>query len=203
MADPLPQAPHQPTRHPSRAHSATRSMADVVGSAACPWRSLGMPRCPPSPALQGQGSPPGQATGKGRTMTEAAVSVAGNLIDQPESAPPGVGSPRARFRAAVSGRRDQEASCFTVVVRRGQAEHAAGSWSKGSRVVVVGRLQQRSCTPRTAAPARPSRSWPRSWGRACAGRRQPRPGRRGIGTTSQLDQRSGGAGRGQPRSRTR
>jgi single-strand DNA-binding protein len=47
----------------------------------------------------------------------------------------------------VSGRREQEASSFfTVVVWRDQAEHAAESLSKGSRVVVVGRLQQRSWT---------------------------------------------------------
>jgi single-strand DNA-binding protein len=50
------------------------------------------------------------------------------------------------FRVAVSGRREQEASFFTVVVWRDQAEHAAQSLSKGSRVVVVGRLQQRSWT---------------------------------------------------------
>jgi single-strand DNA-binding protein len=50
------------------------------------------------------------------------------------------------FRVAVSGRRDQEASFFTVVVWRDQAEHAAESLLKGSRVVVVGRLQQRSWT---------------------------------------------------------
>ena len=43
---------------------------------------------------------------------------------------------------AVSGQRDQEASFFTVIVWRDQAEHAAESLSKGSRVVVVGRLQR-------------------------------------------------------------
>ena len=48
------------------------------------------------------------------------------------------------FRVAVSGRREQEASFFTVVVWRDQAEHAAESLAKGSRV--VGRLQQRSWT---------------------------------------------------------
>ena len=48
------------------------------------------------------------------------------------------------FRVAVSGRRKQEPSFFTVVVWRDQAEHVAESLSKGSRVVVVGRLQQRS-----------------------------------------------------------
>jgi single-strand DNA-binding protein len=50
------------------------------------------------------------------------------------------------FRVAVSGRREQEASFFTVIVWRDQAEHAAQSLSKGSRVVVVGRLQPRSWT---------------------------------------------------------
>jgi single-strand DNA-binding protein len=50
------------------------------------------------------------------------------------------------FRVAVSGRRDQEPSFFTVIVGCDQAEHAAESLSKGSRVVVVGRLQQRAWT---------------------------------------------------------
>jgi single-strand DNA-binding protein len=50
------------------------------------------------------------------------------------------------FRVAVSGRREQEASFFTVVVWRDQAEHAAQSLAKGSRVVIVGRLQPRSWT---------------------------------------------------------
>ena len=45
------------------------------------------------------------------------------------------------FRVAVSGRREQVASFFTVIVWRDQAEHAAQSLSKGSRVVVVGRLR--------------------------------------------------------------
>jgi single-strand DNA-binding protein len=44
----------------------------------------------------------------------------------------------------VSARKEQEASFFTMVVWRDQAEHAAQSLAKGSRVVVVGRLQQRS-----------------------------------------------------------
>jgi single-stranded DNA-binding protein len=56
---------------------------------------------------------------------------------------------------AVSGRRDQEAPFFTVVVWRDQAEHAAESLSKGSRVVVVGRLQQRSWTAEVGS----ARSW--------------------------------------------
>jgi single-strand DNA-binding protein len=50
------------------------------------------------------------------------------------------------FRVAVSGRREQEASFFTVIVWRDQAEHASQSLSKGDRMVVVGRLQQRTWT---------------------------------------------------------
>jgi single-strand DNA-binding protein len=78
-------------------------------------------------------------------MTEAAVSFAGNLTDDPEVRYTEAGIARALFRVAVSGRREQEASFFTVMVWRNQAEHAAQSLSKGSRVV-VGRLQQRSWT---------------------------------------------------------
>jgi single-strand DNA-binding protein len=79
-------------------------------------------------------------------MTEASVSFAGNLTDQPELRHTDSGIARAVFRVAVSGRRAQEPSFFTVIVWRDQAEHVAESLSKGSRVVVVGRLQQRSWT---------------------------------------------------------
>jgi single-strand DNA-binding protein len=73
------------------------------------------------------------------------VSLAGNFTDQPEVRHT-EGGPRAMFRVAVSGLREQEASFFTVIVWRDQAEHAVESLSKGSRVVVVGRLQQQSWT---------------------------------------------------------
>jgi single-strand DNA-binding protein len=76
-------------------------------------------------------------------MTDASVSFAGNLTDDPELRHTEAGIARAMFRVAVSGRREQEASFFTVIVWRDQAEHAAQSLTKGSRVVVVGRLQQR------------------------------------------------------------
>jgi len=77
-------------------------------------------------------------------MTEAAISFAGNLTDDPQVRYTEGGIARAIFRVAVSGRREQEASFFTVVAWRDQAEHAAQSLSKGSRVMVVGRLQQRA-----------------------------------------------------------
>jgi single-strand DNA-binding protein len=79
-------------------------------------------------------------------MTEASVSFAGNLTDDPELRHTEGGISRAILRVAVSGRREQEPSFFTVIVWRDQAEHAAESLSRGSRVVVVGRLQQRTWT---------------------------------------------------------
>ena len=79
-------------------------------------------------------------------MTEPSVSFAGNLTDDPEVRYTEGGIARAMFRVAVSGRREQEASFFAVIVWHDQAEHAAQSLSKGSRVVVVGRLQQRAWT---------------------------------------------------------
>ena len=79
-------------------------------------------------------------------MADTTTIIVGNLTNDPEVRYTEGGIARAMFRVAVSGRRDQEPSFFTVVVWRDQAEHAAESLSKGSRVVVVGRLQQRSWT---------------------------------------------------------
>jgi single-strand DNA-binding protein len=85
------------------------------------------------------------ADDQGVTDTVAAIAGA-SLTDDPELRHTEGGIARAMFQVAASGRREQEASFFTVVVWRDQAEHAAESLSKGSRVVVVGRLQQRSWT---------------------------------------------------------
>ena len=79
-------------------------------------------------------------------MPDTTTAIVGNLTDDPEVRSTQDGIARAVFRVAVSGRREQEASFFTVIVWRDQAEHAAQSLSKGSRVVVVGRLQQRTWT---------------------------------------------------------
>src|SRR5215217_6697989 len=105
-----------------------------------------MPRCPPSPGSKDRADRPARQSRRAGTMTEASVSFAGNLTDDPELRHTEGGIARAMFRVAVSGRREQEASFFTVVVWRDQAEHAAESLAKGSRVVVLGRLQQRSWT---------------------------------------------------------
>ena len=49
-------------------------------------------------------------------MTEPSVSFAGNLTDDPELRHTEGVIARAMFRVAVSGRREQEASFFTVIV---------------------------------------------------------------------------------------
>jgi single-strand DNA-binding protein len=79
-------------------------------------------------------------------MTEPSVSFAGNLTEDPEVRYTDSGIARTIFRVAVPGRREQEPSFFTVIVWRDQAEHATQSLAKSSRVVVVGRLQQRAWT---------------------------------------------------------
>jgi single stranded DNA-binding protein len=109
-------------------------------------------------------------------MTEASVSFAGNLTDDPEVRYTEGGIARAMFRVAVSGPREQEASFFTVVVWRDQAEHAAQSLSKGSRVVVVGRLHQRSWTAEDGSARSSVEVLAEELGQACGGRRRPRPG---------------------------
>jgi Single-strand binding protein family len=69
-------------------------------------------------------------------MTEAAVSFAGNLTDQPELRHTESGIARAMFRVAVSGRREQEASflpwsCGATrpSTRPSPSRRGAGSWS--------------------------------------------------------------------------
>jgi hypothetical protein len=125
-------------------------MAEFVGCAACPWAPYACQAIHRSPVPRGRAAPPGQAI-VGSSMAETSIFLAGNLTDDPELRYTTSRTARATFRVAVSGRvrdgdgwKDGEASFFTVVVWRDQAEHAAGSLAKGSWVVVVGRLAQRS-----------------------------------------------------------
>ena len=69
----------------------------------------------------------------------------------PSSASPNTGTPVTNLRVAVTQRiqqdgewRDGDTSFFKVNVWRGQAEHLADSLAKGDRVMVTGRLRQRS-----------------------------------------------------------
>jgi len=79
------------------------------------------------------------------------TTIVGNLVDDPEHRFTNTGTPVTNLRVAVTQRvqqdgewRDGETSFFKVNVWRGQAEHLADSLSKGDRVMVTGRLRQRS-----------------------------------------------------------
>ncbi|MEX0756323.1 MAG: single-stranded DNA-binding protein [Acidimicrobiia bacterium] len=84
-------------------------------------------------------------------MAENTVTLIGNLVEDPELRFTPSGVPMAKIRLAVNRRwRDQsgewqeDTSFFGGTVWREQAESAAESLEKGSRVIVVGRLEQRS-----------------------------------------------------------
>ena len=80
------------------------------------------------------------------------VVIVGNLTDDPELRYTPNGAAVVKFRVAVNRRyqdqqgqwKDGETSYFTVNGWRSLAENVAESLTRGSRVVVVGRLQMRS-----------------------------------------------------------
>jgi single-strand DNA-binding protein len=79
------------------------------------------------------------------------TTIVGNLVDDPELRFTNTGIAVANMRVAVTQRmqqdgewRDGDTSYLKVHVWRGQAEHLADSLSKGDRVMVTGRLRQRS-----------------------------------------------------------
>jgi single-strand DNA-binding protein len=79
------------------------------------------------------------------------TTIIGNLVDDPELRFTNTGIPVANLRVAVTQRiqqngewRDGDTSFLKVNVWRGQAEHLADSLAKGDRVMVTGRLRQRS-----------------------------------------------------------
>ena len=80
------------------------------------------------------------------------VVIVGNLTDDPELRYTPAGQAVANFRVAVNRRtrdesgqwRDGETSFFRVNAWRNLAENVAESLTRGSRVVVVGRLRSRS-----------------------------------------------------------
>lgn len=88
---------------------------------------------------------------RGRTMANL-TTLAGNLTRDPEIRYGGDGSAACHFGIAVdrrwkdksSGEWREEASFFEVVCWRDLAEHVAMSLPKGARVLVTGRLEQKS-----------------------------------------------------------
>lgn len=84
-------------------------------------------------------------------MTDNAIAIAGNITRTPELRFTPTGAAVATFGVAVNRRWrnqrnewEEETSFFDVVCWRDLAEHVAESIDKGTRVVVTGRLQQRS-----------------------------------------------------------
>jgi single-strand DNA-binding protein len=79
------------------------------------------------------------------------TTIVGNLVDDPELRFTNTGIAVANLRVAVTQRiqqdgewRDGDTTFLKVNVWRGQAEHLADSLTKGDRVMVTGRLRQRS-----------------------------------------------------------
>jgi single-strand DNA-binding protein len=85
-------------------------------------------------------------------MTDNNVTLVGNITRDPELRFTPAGAANATFGLAVNRRWqnrqtnewEERVSFFNVVVWREMAENAAESLSKGMRVVVTGRLEQRS-----------------------------------------------------------
>jgi single-strand DNA-binding protein len=87
----------------------------------------------------------------GRPGQTGEASIAGNLVEDPELRFTNTSIAVANMRVAVTQRiqqdgewRDGDTSFLKVNVWRGQAEHLADSLSKGDRVMVTGRLRQRT-----------------------------------------------------------
>ncbi|MGC2240268.1 MAG: single-stranded DNA-binding protein [Acidimicrobiia bacterium] len=79
------------------------------------------------------------------------VTLIGNLVDDPELRFTPSGVAMAKIRLAVNrrwrgsdGEWQEDTSFFTGTIWREQAESAAESLQKGARVIVTGRLEQRS-----------------------------------------------------------
>lgn len=79
------------------------------------------------------------------------VTLIGNLVEDPELRFTPSGVPMAKIRLAVnrrwrdgSGEWQEDTSFFGGTVWREQAESVAESLQKGARVIVTGRLEQRS-----------------------------------------------------------
>jgi single-strand DNA-binding protein len=86
-------------------------------------------------------------------MNETQLTIAGNLVDDPEVRFTPSGQPVARFRIASTPRffnkqanewQDGESLFLTCNVWRQAAENVAESLTRGSRAIVTGRLRQRS-----------------------------------------------------------
>jgi single-strand DNA-binding protein len=88
-------------------------------------------------------------------MNETTITLAGNLVADPELRYTTTGVPVANFRVASTARykgpegwQDGDTLFLTVNAWRDLAEHVAESAGKGTRVIVTGRLRQRTYEPK-------------------------------------------------------
>jgi single-strand DNA-binding protein len=99
--------------------------------------------------------PPVSGTGNegDQIMNETQLTITGNLVDDPELRYTPSGQPVVRFRVASTPRfyekasgdwKDGESLFLTCQAWRQPAENAAESLNRGTRVIVAGRLRQRS-----------------------------------------------------------
>jgi single-strand DNA-binding protein len=119
------------------------------------------------------------------------TTIVGNLVEDPELRFTSSGIAVANLGVAVTQRiqqdgqwRNGDTSFLKVNVWRGQAEHLADSLSMGDRVMVTGRLgqrswetpegDQRSVTEIEADEVGASLKWGHGQGRTCSGPRQRR-----------------------------
>jgi single-strand DNA-binding protein len=86
-------------------------------------------------------------------MNEAQMTLVGNLVEDPELRFTPAGQPVAKFRVASTPRykdsatgewKDGDSLFLTCTVWRQAAENVAESLTRGMRVIVTGRLKQRS-----------------------------------------------------------
>ncbi|MHB8449141.1 MAG: single-stranded DNA-binding protein [Mycobacteriales bacterium] len=86
-------------------------------------------------------------------MFDTVVALAGNLTASPDSKPVATGATLTTFRMAANSRyldratgewKDSNSLFVSVVCWRGLADNVAASLTKGDRVLVLGRLRQRS-----------------------------------------------------------
>ncbi|WP_289010058.1 single-stranded DNA-binding protein [uncultured Thermomonospora sp.] len=86
-------------------------------------------------------------------LGDAAITIAGNLVEDPELRYTSTGQPVARLRVASTPRyldrqtgewKDGETLFLTCIIWRQAAENVVESLTRGTRVIVCGRLKQRS-----------------------------------------------------------
>jgi len=98
-------------------------------------------------------NPKTQKSRKVKIMNEASMTLVGNLVEDPELRFTPSGQPVAKFRVASTPRykdnstgewKDGDSLFLTCTVWRQAAENVAESLQRGMRVIVTGRLKQRS-----------------------------------------------------------